>query len=93
MTTVVAVHRSGEPGFSKAPYEATPLLAGPGVEGDGHAGATVMAPDSPTAMGPPGQLLAVTTLLSKPVLNADLARTIRRMRDAASQEPEPAIAA
>ena len=38
---VVAVHRSSRHHFSKEPEEAITLIAGLGVEGDAHAGATV----------------------------------------------------
>ncbi len=41
MSSVVAVHRSGEHGFSKAPQPSITLVAGLGVEGDAHAGVTV----------------------------------------------------
>jgi MOSC domain-containing protein YiiM len=39
--TVIGVHRSPVHGFSKAPAEGIVLLAGLGVEGDAHCGATV----------------------------------------------------
>ena len=39
--TVVAVSRLPRHGFSKEPQHAITLLAGLGVEGDAHAGATV----------------------------------------------------
>ena len=41
MGAVVAVSLSGENTFQKAPQEAIRLIAGIGVEGDAHAGATV----------------------------------------------------
>lgn len=41
MSSVVAVHRSGVHGFSKAPQPEVTLVAGLGVEGDAHAGVTV----------------------------------------------------
>ena len=39
--TIAALHRSDAHTFSKAPAEALTLLAGLGVEGDAHCGATV----------------------------------------------------